>query len=240
MIAAVNGPAVGVEPPQLPMDIRLASENAKFGFGFSRRGIVPEACSSYFLPRVVGISQALEWAYSGRVFQAQEALAGGLRRKRHRMRSCPGPGKSPKLGEHSAISVTLIRHMMWRMPALITPWKRARSIRASTERAEARTRRKGSSFREVPAFTGKPSTDMPGFFPWWDQRDLAKAAPTTHKQKEIAHERCRHCPEGALPRSSRKGKRCFGAAVGAAVSSPSAMAPIRARSHSRGLRGAGR
>ena len=81
---------------QLPMDIRLASENAKFGFVFSRRGIVPEACSSYFLPRVVGISQALEWAYSGRVFQAQEALAGGLVKEVLAPDALlPGPGKSP-------------------------------------------------------------------------------------------------------------------------------------------------
>jgi enoyl-CoA hydratase/carnithine racemase len=79
VIAAVNGPAVGIGVTmQLPMDIRIASEAARFGFVFSRRGIVPEAASSYFLPRIVGISQALEWCYSGRVFSAQEALAGRL------------------------------------------------------------------------------------------------------------------------------------------------------------------
>ena len=79
VIGAINGPAVGIGVTmQLPMDIRLASENAKFGFVFARRGIVPEACSSYFLPRVVGISQALEWTYSGRVFGAEEALKGVL------------------------------------------------------------------------------------------------------------------------------------------------------------------
>ena len=79
IIAAVNGAAVGVGVTmQLPMDVRIAAESARFGFVFSRRGIVPEACSSWFLPRVVGISQALEWTYSGRVFPASEALAGGL------------------------------------------------------------------------------------------------------------------------------------------------------------------
>ncbi|MDP3327581.1 enoyl-CoA hydratase-related protein, partial [Parvibaculum sp.] len=85
VIGAINGPAVGIGVTmQLPMDIRLASDNAKFGFVFARRGIVPEACSSYFLPRVVGISQALEWTYSGRVFGAEEALKGGLVRSLHK------------------------------------------------------------------------------------------------------------------------------------------------------------
>jgi enoyl-CoA hydratase/carnithine racemase len=84
VIAAINGPAVGVGITMtLPMDIRLASTSAKIGFVFARRGIVPEACSSWFLPRIVGISQALEWCYSGRVFTAAEALAGGLVRSSH-------------------------------------------------------------------------------------------------------------------------------------------------------------
>src|SRR5262249_4916694 len=84
VIAAINGPAVGVGVTMtLPMDIRLASTSAKFGFVLARRGIVPEACSWWFLPRIVGISQALEWCYSGRVFTADEALAGGLLRSVH-------------------------------------------------------------------------------------------------------------------------------------------------------------
>ena len=84
VIAAINGPAVGVGVTMvLPMDIRLVSTTAKIGFVFARRGIVPEACSSWFLPRLVGISQALEWCYSGRVFGADEALAGGLVRSIH-------------------------------------------------------------------------------------------------------------------------------------------------------------
>jgi enoyl-CoA hydratase/carnithine racemase len=84
VIAAVNGPAVGIGATvQLPMDIRIAAEDARFGFVFARRGIVPEAASSWFLPRVVGISQALDWALSGRVFPAQEALAGGLVKSLH-------------------------------------------------------------------------------------------------------------------------------------------------------------
>ena len=84
VIGAINGAAVGVGVTMtLPMDIRLASDPAKFGFVFARRGIVPEACSSWFLPRVVGISRAAEWCYSGRVFPAAEALEGGLVRSVH-------------------------------------------------------------------------------------------------------------------------------------------------------------
>src|ERR671931_1920550 len=84
VIAAINGPAVGVGITMtLPMDIRLAIEGAKIGFVFTRRGIVPEAASSYFLPRIIGISQAMEWVASGRVFNAEEALAGGLVRSVH-------------------------------------------------------------------------------------------------------------------------------------------------------------
>ena len=84
VIAAINGPAVGVGITMtLPMDIRIAAEGAKIGFVFARRGIVPEACSSWFLPRIVGISQAMEWVATGRVFTAEEALAGGLVRSVH-------------------------------------------------------------------------------------------------------------------------------------------------------------
>src|ERR1700690_4049610 len=119
VIAAVNGPAVGIGVTmQLAMDIRIASENARFGFVFSQRGIVPEAASSWFLPRIVGISQALEWCYTGRGFPAQEALAGRLVSKgvppdellpaAHRP-AREIPGKTPP------VSVALIRQMMWRM-----------------------------------------------------------------------------------------------------------------------------
>ena len=119
VIAAVNGPAVGIGVTmQLPMDIRIASESARFGFVFARRGIVPEAASSWFLPRVVGINQALEWTFSGRVFPAAEALAGRLV-----SRVVPDDQLLPTARElaleiaenTSAVSVTLIRHMMWRL-----------------------------------------------------------------------------------------------------------------------------
>src|SRR5204862_1508304 len=119
VIAAVNGPAVGVGVTMtLPMDIRLASDVARFGFVFARRGIVPEACSSWFLPRVVGISRALEWTYSGRVFDADEALAGGLVRTLYAPDDLL-PAARGLAGEiaanTSAVSVALTRQMMWRM-----------------------------------------------------------------------------------------------------------------------------
>jgi enoyl-CoA hydratase/carnithine racemase len=119
VIAAVNGPAVGIGVTmQLPMDIRIASTDARFGFVFSRRGIVPEAASSWFLPRLVGIAQALDWCYSGRVFGAQEALAGKL------VSRVVAPDELIPAARALArsyidgtapVSVALIRQMMWRM-----------------------------------------------------------------------------------------------------------------------------
>ena len=119
VIAAVNGPAVGIGVTMtLPMDIRIAAESARFGFVFARRGIVPEACSTWFLPRVVGINQALEWGFSGRVFPASEALAGRLV-----SRVVPDDDLLPtaralaaEIAENtSAISVAMTRHMMWKL-----------------------------------------------------------------------------------------------------------------------------
>jgi enoyl-CoA hydratase/carnithine racemase len=119
VIAAINGPAVGVGATMtLPMDVRLAAEDARIGFVFARRGIVPEACSSWFLPRVVGISRAMEWVATGRVFSAQEALEGGLVRSLHP----PGElldaayGLAREIADNTApVSVALARRMMWRM-----------------------------------------------------------------------------------------------------------------------------
>ena len=180
MIAAVNGPAVGVGATmQLPMDIRLASENARFGFVFSRRGIVPEACSSYFLPRVVGISQALEWAYSGRVFSAQEALAGGLVKEVLAPEALLPRAQeiAKEIAENtSAISVTLIRHMMWRMLGADHPMEAhkidSRGVYGTGRGPDAKEGVMSFLEKRPPAFTGKASTDMPDFFPWWDQRDF--------------------------------------------------------------------
>jgi enoyl-CoA hydratase/carnithine racemase len=119
VIAAINGPAVGIGATMtLPMDIRLASETARIGFVFSRRGIVPEACSSWFLPRVVGISRAMEWVATGRVFDAQEALAGGLVRSVHpagELLDAAGALAREIADNAAPVSVALARMMMWRM-----------------------------------------------------------------------------------------------------------------------------
>lgn len=181
MISAVNGAAVGVGVTmQLPMDIRLASTNAKFGFVFARRGIVPEACSSYFLPRVVGISQALEWCYSGRVFSAQEAYKGGL------IREPVAPDELlPKAREiateivenTSPVSVTLVRHMMWRMLNADHPMEAHKiDSRGIYHRGKSPDSREGvESFLEKrPAvFPEKVSQDMPPYFPWWEDREFS-------------------------------------------------------------------
>lgn len=119
VIAAVNGPAVGVGVTmQLAMDIRLASENARFGFVFARRGIVPEACSSWFLPKIVGISQALEWTFTGRVFPAEEALEGGLIKKIYKPDQLIPAARAlaREIADNtSQVSVALIRQMLWKM-----------------------------------------------------------------------------------------------------------------------------
>src|SRR5581483_9435770 len=117
VIAAVNGPAVGVGATmQLPMDVRLASENARFGFVFARRGIVPEAASSWFLPRIVGISQAMEWVATGRVFDAGEALTGGLVRSVHAPDALlpAAYALAREIADNTApVSVAMARRMLW-------------------------------------------------------------------------------------------------------------------------------
>ena len=125
VIGAINGDAVGVGATMtLPMDIRIASESARFGFVFSRRGAVPEACSSWFLPRIVGISKALDWCYTGKVFSSQEALQHGLvsevtaNEKLLERALEIGSSYSSKT---SAISVSLARQMMWNMLAATHP-----------------------------------------------------------------------------------------------------------------------
>jgi len=119
VIAAINGPAVGVGATMtLPMDVRLAADDARIGFVFARRGIVPEACSSWFLPRVVGISRAMEWVSTGRVFSAQEALEGGLVRSLHARGELLDAARAlaREIADNAApVSVALARQMMWRM-----------------------------------------------------------------------------------------------------------------------------
>ena len=177
VIAAVNGPAVGIGATMLlAMDIRLASEGARFGFVFARRGIVPEACSSWFLPRIVGISRALEWCYSGRVFPAAEALAGGLVSEVLPADNllARATAIATEIRDNAApVSVALIRQMMWRLSALDHPMEAhkidSRGIYARG--ASADVKEGVSSFLEKrPAvFSDKVSTDMPRYFPWWQE-----------------------------------------------------------------------
>ena len=178
IIAAINGPAVGVGVTMtLPMDIRIASTQARIGFVFSRRGIVPEACSSYFLPRVVGVSKALEWAYSGKVFDADEALRGGLIRSVHEPEDLLPTARAiaSEIAENtSAISVTMIRHMMWRMLGADHPMEAhkvdSRGIFHLGRGADAREGVVSFLEKRPADFTMKISEDLPEFFPWWDER----------------------------------------------------------------------
>jgi enoyl-CoA hydratase/carnithine racemase len=176
VIAAINGPAVGVGVTMtLPMDIRLASESAKIGFVFARRGIVPEACSSWFLPRLVGISQAAEWCYTGRVFGADEALRGGLVRSVHAPDDLLPAARAiaTEIAEHTApVSVALTRQMLWRMLGADHPMEAHRvDSRGIAERGRSADSREGVlSFldKRAPAFAVKVSDGLPDIFPDWE------------------------------------------------------------------------
>ena len=178
VIAAINGAAVGVGVTlTLPMDVRIASEAAKFGFVFARRGIVPEACSSWFLPRLVGISQAMEWVATGRVFSAQEALAGGL------VSRVVAPDQllptaralAAEIADNtSAVSVALARQLMWRMLGADHPMEAhkldSRAIYAMGQSPDGYEGVTSFLEKRPASFTMKVSSDMPGFFPWWKPR----------------------------------------------------------------------
>lgn len=180
IIAAVNGPAVGIGVTMtLPMDIRLASENARFGFVFARRGIVPEAASSYFLPRIVGINQALEWCFSGRVFPASEALQGGLVRSVHAQDELLPAARAiaREIADNtSAVSVALIRQMMWRMLGADHPMEAhkidSRGIYYLGKSADAREGVEAFLEKRPARFPNRVSKDMPEFFPWWAPREF--------------------------------------------------------------------
>ncbi|MFA7664675.1 MAG: crotonase/enoyl-CoA hydratase family protein [Burkholderiaceae bacterium] len=178
VIAAINGPAVGIGATmQLPMDIRLASSAARFGFVFARRGITPEACSSWFLPRLVGIGQALEWTYTGRVFPAEEALAGGLVSAVHAPDALLPAARAlaREIADNAApVSVALTRQMIWRMAGADHPMEAhkidSRAIYMRGRMADAREGI-GAFLEKRPArFTDRVSADMPAFFPWWAER----------------------------------------------------------------------
>ena len=177
VIGAINGAAVGIGVTmQLPMDIRLASTDARFGFVFARRGIVPEAASSWFLSRVVGMQTALEWCYTGRVFNAQEALERGLVRSLHAPADLLPAARAlaREIADNTApVSVALTRQMLWRMAGADHPMQAHRiDSRAIQARGQSADAREGvSSFLEKrqPVYPDKVSRDMPAFFPWWDE-----------------------------------------------------------------------
>ena len=177
VIAAINGPAVGIGATMtLAMDVRLASETARFGFVFAKRGIVPEAASSWFLPRIVGISQALDWCCSGRVFDAAEALSGGLVKV-----VLPPADLLPaaraiarQYADNTApVSVALIRQMMWRGLGMSHPMQAhqvdSRGILSRGRSADV-AEGVGAFLEKRPAvFPDRVSTDLPDFFPWWEE-----------------------------------------------------------------------
>ena len=177
VIAAINGPAVGVGITMtLPMDVRLAAEGAKIGFVFARRGIVPEACSSWFLPRIVGISRAMEWVASGRVFRAEEALAAGLVRSVHPADDVLPAAKA--LGDEIAtaaapVSVAVSRRLLWTMLGAEHPMAAHRAdSRALFSRGQSADAAEGvTSFLEKrdPDFPDKVSDGLPELFPGREQ-----------------------------------------------------------------------
>lgn len=176
VIAAFNGAAVGVGLTMaLPSDIKIASEKAKFGFVFAQRGLPPEAGSAWFLPQLVGLPQALRWCMTGKVFDAAEALEGGLISEIH-----PPEGLLPaakrivaEIAQNTApVSVALVRQLLWRFGSAAHPFdllkvdgRFAMSLGASPDVKEGVT-----AFLEkrAPNFPGKVSTDMPEGYPWWD------------------------------------------------------------------------
>ncbi len=178
VIGAINGPAVGVGVTmQLPMDVRLASQDARFGLVFARRGIVPEAASSWFLPKIVGVSRALEWCMTGRIFDAGEALEGGLVRSVHAPDDLlpAAYALAAEIAANTApVSVALTRQMLWRMAGADHPMEAHKvDSRAIASRGASPDAVEGvMSFLEKrePHFPLTVSTGMPEFFPWWEER----------------------------------------------------------------------
>ena len=175
LIAAINGAAVGVGVTMtLPMDIRICSDNAKFGFVFTRRGLVPEAGSAWFLPRIVGLPKSLEWIYAGRTVTAQDALAAGL------VSEVVAPDQllerahaiAREIADHTApVATVLTRQLLWRASAAATPDDALRvDSTLNLALSKAPDVKEGfAAFREkrLPDFPGRPSTDLPAPWPWW-------------------------------------------------------------------------
>lgn len=177
VIAAVNGAAVGVGATMaLPMDLRLASETARFGFVFAARGIVPDACSSWFLPRLVGIQQALEWCYTARVFPASEALDAGLVRSLHAPEDLL-PAARSLAGEIAAgvapVSAALTRQLLWQGLVADHPMQSHRvespGVLATGAGADAREGITAFFEKRPAVWSQKVPDDLPDWFPWWGE-----------------------------------------------------------------------
>ncbi len=178
VIAAINGAAVGFGITMtLPMDVRIASENSKMGFVFTRRGIVPDAACTWFLPRIVGISRAAEWTLTGRIFSPQEALANGLISRVEKPENLlpAARGLAREIADHaSPVANALTRQLLWRMLGVDHPMEAHKIdskcmyyLGMSADSTEG-----ALSFLEKrpPRFKLKPSSEMPGFYPWWRER----------------------------------------------------------------------
>ena len=177
LIGACNGVAVGVGATmQLPFDIRLASDNARFGFVFARRGITPEAASSWFLPRLVGMQTALEWCMTGRVFDAAEAQERGLVRSVHPQGELMdvARGIAREIADNtSAVSVSMTRAMLWHLGAGGHPMDAhridSRAIYRLSRSADAKEGIASFLEKRPPAYPDTVSSNMPDFYPWWDE-----------------------------------------------------------------------
>ncbi|MDH3682877.1 MAG: crotonase/enoyl-CoA hydratase family protein [Acidimicrobiia bacterium] len=180
IIAAINGPAVGVGITLcLPMDVRLAAESAKIGFVFARRGIVPEACSTWFLPRLVGISQAARWCYSGRVFGAREAADGGLVElvSDGQLLDRATEIASDIAVNAAPVSVALTRQMLWRGLTFDHPMQShradSRAIQALGRMADAREGVTSFLEKRDPHWSLAPSSDTPDVFPFVEEPEFS-------------------------------------------------------------------
>ena len=180
VIAAINGPAVGFGITMtLPMDIRIASSAARIGFVFARRGVVPEACSTWFLPRLVGMQRAAEWVYTGRVFDAAEALAGGLvsRVVAPEALLSTAQALAREIADHtSGVSVALARQMMWKLLGTDHPMEGhrldSRGMDWTGRSADASEGIASFLEKRPPRFPLTPSRDMPPYYPWWIERSF--------------------------------------------------------------------
>ena len=177
-IGAINGPAVGFGMTmQLAFDIRLASEAARFGMVFTRRAVTMEACSSWFLSRAVGMAQAQEWVLTGRVFNAEEALNGGLVRSIHKPDELlpAAHALAREIADNTAaVSVAMNRNLLWKMAGADHPMEAhkldSRGMRALGAMADAKEGVSSFLEKRAPKFSDSAATQMPDFYPWWRQR----------------------------------------------------------------------